>query len=420
MNVRTSLLATVAIAALATPALAQNMVETSAATSQSANAERPEWAQKNGASPASRFVTGGRAGLADGSWFQSQGIVSGSFTHMIGGGNPGGGRVGGANAAPPEPVKKPRPRSSAPGLLAGLVYEAGTKRPVGGVLVRLVSTDPEFAVERLDARTDSAGYYEFPRVEPGAWRLGLVDDAIPTAFVPLRARRSITLAKRDSLAAAPFVLHRAACVKGHAGWSDGYVLFDAPMSVAPLDTALSTTSTLMDGVGDFRLCGAPEDSVMVWMHLRDGRSLGHTVRLSGGAEPAVAFTPDPLEKMAGCTLRVLPVLNDGTPVPHAAITVVGRRFEQGDRPALVYVRDEAADADGMAEIRVPFGVYEPLVTNPRSGETGRVSHMVVDTDQAGAQALRIELRDPVTPAERARMRSELLDRAETYLYVWSQ
>ncbi len=46
--------------------------------------------------------------------------------------------------------------------------------------------------------------------------------------------------------------------------------------------------------------------------------------------------------------------------------------------------------------------------------------MVVDPDQPGAQALRVELRDPVSPAERAHMRSELLDRAETYLYVWSQ
>jgi len=44
----------------------------------------------------------------------------------------------------------------------------------------------------------------------------------------------------------------------------------------------------------------------------------------------------------------------------------------------------------------------------------------VNTDQTGAQALRVELRDPVLPAERARMRADLLDRAETYLYVWSQ
>jgi hypothetical protein len=288
------------------------------------------------------------------------------------------------------------------------------------VLVRLVSTDPAWQVEKLDARTDSAGYYEFARVDPGPWRLGLVADAVPPAFVPLRVTRAIAMAKKDSLAADPFVLRRAACVHGHAGWSDGYVLFDAPLTVAPLDTTLGATSALMNGIGDFRACGAPEDSVMVWMHLRDGRSLGHTARLASGDDASVGFTPDPLEKMPGCTLRVLPVLNDGSKVERAAITVVGRRFEQGATPALVYVRDERADADGIAEFRVPFGVYELLVTNPRTGETGRVSHMVVNTDQPGAQALRVELRDPVSVAERARMRADLLDRAETYLYVWSQ
>jgi hypothetical protein len=232
--------------------------------------------------------------------------------------------------------------------------------------------------------------------------------------------RSITLGKRDTLVAAPFQLRRAACVRGHAGWADGYVLFDAPMTVAPLDTTLNSMGTLMNGVGDFQLCGAPEDSVMVWMHLRDGRSLGHTVRLTGANEASLAFQAEPVDKMQGCTLRVLPVLNDGKPVPHAAITVVGRRFEQGARPALVYVRDEQADADGVAEFRVPFGVYEMLVTNPRQGETGRVRRMVVDVDQAQPQPLRVELRDPVSPGERARMRADLLDRAETYLYVWSQ
>jgi hypothetical protein len=394
------------------------MLESSKLTGQSATItttvaeDRPEWTKGNESSPASRFVTG----ASDRPWFKAGGIPPDTGTLF----KRGAPLNGGAAPVYVEPPKPKRPRSNAPARVAGLVFEVGTKRPIGGALVRLVSTDPAYAVERLDARTDSAGYYEFPRVEPGPWRLGLVQDAVATTYVPPRVGRSITLAKRDTFVAAPFMLHRAACVQGHAGWSDGYVLFDAHMTVAPLDTSLISMSTLMNGVGDFHLCGAPEDSVMVWMHLRDGRSLGHTARLSGAAEASLAFKPEPVDKMPGCTLRVLPVLNDGSPVPRAAITVVGRRFEQGDRPALVYVRDEQADPDGVAEFRVPFGVYEVLVTNPRQGQTGRVSHMVVDTDQPNAQPLRVELRDPVSPAERVRMRADLLDRAETYLYVWSQ
>ena len=55
-------------------------------------------------------------------------------------------------------------------------------------------------------------------------------------------------------------------------WSDGYTLYDAPLTVVPYDTTLAATGGLMNGVGDFRICEAPNDSVMVWMHLRDGRS----------------------------------------------------------------------------------------------------------------------------------------------------
>jgi len=413
MNARHSMLALLALAAVAATApraQAQAMLETGNITAQSATTERPDWARDNAASPSSRFVQGGRAGIADGSWFQGQGMTQGALS--------GGGAARAQVAA--APVLPARPRSKWPGRVAGLVYEVGTKRPVAGALVRLVSTDAAWAPERLDARTDSAGYYEFARVDPGPWRLGIVQDALAPSYVPPRVGRSVTVAKNDTLVAAPFELRRAACVKGHAGWSDGYVLFDAPMTVAPEDTTLHSITGLMNGVGDFQVCGAPEDSVMVWMHLRDGRSLGHTVRLAGDASPSLAFVPEPVDKMPGCTLRVQPVLNDGTPVPHATLTVVGRRFEQGDRPALVYVRDEQADADGLAEFRVPFGVYEILVTNPRQGETGRVSQMVVDKDQAGAQPLRVELRDPASEAQRARMRAELLDRAETYLYVWTQ
>ncbi|MEP7028347.1 MAG: hypothetical protein ABI960_07120, partial [Candidatus Eisenbacteria bacterium] len=312
------------------------------------------------------------------------------------------------------------PKSGAPGRVAGLVYENRTRRPIAGVIVRMVSTEPEYEVERIDARTDSAGYYEFARVEPGSWRLGIVSDRLPARYAPPRSSRLVTVSKRDSIAVPAFELRPTACVRGHAAWSDGYVLDEAAVTIAPYDSTQFSATARMDGLGDFHACNAPEDSVMVWMHLRDGRSYGRSVRLDNGAERRVEFKPDPLERMEGCLLRVLPVLNDGTPVPRAQVTMVGRRFEQGDRPALVFVREQVADADGVAEFHVPFGVFEILVANPREGQTGRVERMVVDADQVGAQPLRIELHGTTTVAERARMRSELLDRAETYLYVWAQ
>ena len=86
----------------------------------------------------------------------------------------------------------------------------------------------------------------------------------------------------------------------------------------------------------------------------------------------------------------------------------------------MFVREQVTDADGIAEFKVPFGVYEVLAINPREGQTGRVSRMIVDKNQDGAQPLRVELRGASTAYERARMRSDLLNRAETYLYVWQQ
>ena len=306
------------------PALAQAMIEAAGITSQSATVERPDWAKGDGSAPATRFIQG--AGIANGSWFQAMGIEPGGFTAIGRGIGAPSTRVA---APPPRPA---RPKSSAPGRVAGLVYESGSRRPVAGVILRMVSTEPQWAVERIEARTDSAGYYEFARVEPGAWLLGVPADHLSTRYAAPRTPRPVTVAKRDSIAAAPFELHRTACLTGHAGWSDGYVLYDAPLTVAPYDSSQFSATTLMNGLGDFKLCGAPEDSVMVWMHLRDGRSLGRATRLSTVADRSVTFTPDPLEKMEGCLLRVLPVLNDGTPVPRAQVTVVGRNQRRGRGP----------------------------------------------------------------------------------------
>lgn len=392
-------------------ASAQAMLEAGTITGQSSTVARPDWAQGQDV-PATRFVSG-HAGIADGSWFNAMGVQPGGFSGML----------GGTSAQPRTvsiPVKPKRPKSATPGRVAGLVYEDGSKAPLRGVIVRMLSTEAQWATERLEAITDSAGYYEFPRVDPGTWVIGVPSEKLSTRFAPPRAPRTLTVAKKDQVAVPAFALKRTACVKGHAGWSDGYVLYDAPLTVAPYDSSLFSKTTTMNGVGDFDLCGAPEDSVMVWMHLRDGRSYGRAMRLSASGEKSLSFTPDPIERMPGVTLRVLPQLNGGIPVPRAQVTVVGRRFEQGDRPALVYVRQETADADGVVEFKVPFGVYEVLVMNPREGQTGRVSRMVVNKDQTGIQPLQVTLTGAAPPAEQRRMRSDLLNRAETYLYVWTQ
>jgi hypothetical protein len=70
--------------------------------------------------------------------------------------------------------------------------------------------------------------------------------------------------------------------------------------------------------------------------------------------------------------------------------------------------------------RVPFGVYEVLVMNPREGQTGRVSRMVINENQQGIHPLEVVLRGTSTPAEQKTLRAELLNRAETYLYVWTR
>jgi hypothetical protein len=312
-----------------------------------------------------------------------------------------------------------KPPSGAPGKVAGLVFEHGTKVPIAGVTVALVSDDPGYVVTRLTARTDSAGYYEFAKVEPGRWLVSIPREGLPAQWALPRLPAAIQLAKRQAYAAPSFALGRQTCVEGHAVWSDGYTLYDAPLTVVPLDTTLSATGGIMNGVGDFRICEAATDSVMVWMHLRDGRSLGRATRLAPGTTPRIAFKPDPLERMEGSPLRVQPVLPDGTPVRSAQVTVVGRRFEQGERPALVFVREDKTDAGGLAEFKVPFGNYEVLVINPREGQSGS-ERMIVDVNQPDRAPLKVVLRGARSPAEQVELKNELLGRAETSLYIWGQ
>ncbi len=322
--------------------------------------------------------------------------------------------------APAPPPRVERPRSGQPGTVAGLVYERGTKVPIANASVSLVSTETQYVVTVLTARTDSAGYYEFPAVEPGLWRVSIPRDGLHQTWAVPHATPALSMAKKEKVAIPPFALARQACVEGKAVWSDGYNLADAPITVAPATGELGAAGGLVNGIGDFVVCEASEDSSMVWMHLRDGRSLGRATRLIAGTKTRVDFKPDPIATMEGSPLRVLPVLADGTPVPRAEILVVGRRFEQGPRPALVFVREEKTDADGVAEFKVPFGNYEVLVMNPREGQTGS-QRMVVDLDQTGHLApLRVELVGAKSADERAALRREMLQRAERSLTVWTQ
>ena len=50
----------------------------------------------------------------------------------------------------------------------------------------------------------------------------------------------------------------------------------------------------------------------------------------------------------------------------------------------------------------------------------RVSKMVVNKDQTGIQPLQVVLTGKASPVEQRQMRADLLNRAETYLYVWTQ
>jgi hypothetical protein len=323
---------------------------------------------------------------------------------------------GRGQAPPPLLVRVP---SGAPGKVGGLVYERGTKIPVANVTVALVSSDPGYVVTTLTARTDSAGYYEFAKVEPGRWTVSIPRDGLPLTWALPRLPAAIRLAKKQSYAAPPFALGRQTCVEGHAVWGDGYTLYDAPLTVIPLDTTLAATGGRINGVGDYRVCDAANDSVMVWMHLRDGRSLGRATRLIPGTVGHVEFRPEPIERMEGSAVRVLPVLADGTPVPRAQVFVVGRRFEQGDRPALVFVREDMSNREGVAEFKAPFGNYEVLVINPREGQAGS-ERMIVDLNQAEQKPLRIVLRGTNSEAQREALKNDLFERAETSLYVWGQ
>jgi hypothetical protein len=320
--------------------------------------------------------------------------------------------------APAVPALPPRKPSGAPGRVAGTVVEKGTRLGVAGVILSLTSTEPQFAVETLLARSDSSGHYEFPSVEPGRWSLVVVRDQVPKTYGALAGARVVTVAKRDNLAEPPIELGRTACVSGHVVWSDGYVFSDAPVRVAPRDPVLLPAEGALNGIGDYEICTAPADTVMVWLALRDGRRLGRPARLTPGSEAVVDFRPVPLEQIEGSLVRFEPRTPDGRPVLKAKILVVGRKLAVGDEPTLVFAREAVADHAGGADFWMPYGTYEILVVNPREGPYGRVEQFVIAPGAPPKVVHEVILRGTSTAEDRAAWRTDMLERADRFERVW--
>jgi hypothetical protein len=113
------------------------------------------------------------------------------------------------------------------------------------------------------------------------------------------------------------------------------------------------------------------------------------------------------------------VTEDGQNVGFAEVVVLGRRPAQGDRPALVYLKGETADRQGLADFELPVGAYEVLVMNPREGQWGRQKGLEI-TPVAPAQLTHeIVVKGTSTEAQREDLRAGLYDRADWLLYVWA-
>src|SRR5262249_42451975 len=190
--------------------------------------------------------------------------------------------VSGKAAGTVLPERKPRPVSGAPGSLSGQVLERGTAKPVSGVLLHLVSTEPQYVIETKLARTDSLGRWTISDVEPGRWSLGVDSERLPIPYACAESARTVVVAKNDALHPAPFTLYRTACVEGHVQWADGYVFSDAPVLVVPRRGGLPVARGRTNGVGDYEICSAPADTAMVWLMLRDGRRIGSPAPPPGG------------------------------------------------------------------------------------------------------------------------------------------
>lgn len=326
--------------------------------------------------------------------------------------------VGGKPVATTLPERHVRPPSGAPGTISGQVLEHGNGKPVKNVLLRLVSTEPQYVIETKLSRTDSTGSWSFSDVEPGRWSLAIDPDRLPETYGLSDSPRIVVVAKHDDLHAAPFSLYRTACVGGHVQWADGYVFSDAPVLVAPWHAGLPPARGRVNGVGDYEICSAPADSAMVWLVLRDGRRIGTPVKLAIGHAARVDFKPPAIEDMPGTELFLNARTASGTKVPFARLLLVGRRLGVAAEPWVVYVQDATADREGEVMTHVPYGTYEILGWNPRQGEWGRVEQMVIARGSGQSFEHEVTLRGTSTADEQAAWRQDLLARADDFQLRW--
>jgi hypothetical protein len=385
------------MALLGTPAIAraQAGMEAGAVTSHSAAWAKHASGTSVGATPA-------------------KGTTTTTKTTAAGGGKTVSGKAVGSGL----PERKARPVSGAPGTISGQVIERGTAKPVAGVLLHLVSTEPQYVVETKLARTDSTGAWSITDVEPGRWSLSVDRERLPLTYASAESARIVSVSKNDLLHTAPLTLYRTACVGGHVQWADGYVFSDAPVLVVPRRAGLPVARGRVNGVGDYEICSAPADTAMVWLMLRDGRRIGSPVSLAVGRASTVDFHPPSEESMPGTLLLLNAKTAAGEKVPFARMLLVGRRLGVAGEPSVVFVRDANANREGEVLTHVPFGTYEILGWNPRQGEWGRVEQLVVARGAGESFEHEVTLRGSSTAEQQTAWRQELLDRADEFQLNW--
>jgi hypothetical protein len=326
-------------------------------------------------------------------------------------------RVPTATSAPS--TLKKRPRSGAPGEVSGEVLDRGTGKGIASVPVLLISTELEYEVEILDATTDATGKYVFAKVEPGVWTVSVDPARLTPAYAPRRPIGAIKVEKKQKVTASHILLLNSACVTGTVKWTDGQAATEGLVTIAPVDTTQYAIADEISERGEFSFCAAPPGSAMVWLDLNDGRQLGYGTRLVVQDTTRLDFAAPPWNQVKTTRLWIRAVTEDGQNVGFAEVVVLGRRPAQGDRPALVYLKGETADRQGLADFELPVGAYEVLVMNPREGQWGRQKGLEI-TPVAPAQLTHeIVVKGTSTEAQREDLRAGLYDRADWLLYVWA-
>ncbi len=86
---------------------------------------------------------------------------------------------------------------------------------------------------------------------------------------------------------------------------------------------------------------------------------------------------------------------------------------------MVFVREAVTDHAGGADFRLPYGVYDLLVSNPRQGQYARVERLVSARSAPPEMSREVVVRGTSTDAQRAAWRAELLQRAEHWQRLWA-